>query len=112
MRAGSVAVRDEQRAPQVQRQADVAVSKDVVARRVERAEQCVGRRLGEPVEFAEDDQRAVAETAGQRAEAPQGAHEASRRRVRGRGGRPRESPPGAWRPPRLRGRTARPQVIS
>ena len=64
------------------------------------AEHGVGRRIGEPVELAEDDQRVVADPAGQGAEAPQGAHEASRRRVRGRGGRPREPPPQSWTPAR------------
>ena len=85
MRAGSVATATKQHAGQVQRQADVAVAKAVVARGVERPEQRVGRRLAQPVELAEDDQRVVG-VAGQGAELPQGVDEAPRRRVGRRSG--------------------------
>ena len=56
---------DEQHAGQVQRQREVAVAEAVVARGVERAEQRAGRRLAQPVELAEDDQRVVAAPARQ-----------------------------------------------
>ena len=72
---------DEQHAGEVQRQGDVAVAEAVVARGVEGAEQRLGRRLPNPVEFAENHQRVVGSLAGQGAELPQGVDEAPRPRV-------------------------------
>ena len=84
----------------------------MVARGVDRAEQRVGRRLAQPVELAEKDQRVVSAPVGRGAETPQGVREASRRRVGGGPGDPvnrrRVLDAGQGDPGRTAGRWRRP----